>query len=312
MAKSPLKKSGMSGARVRPSRRAPTMTVPPAARQEPRPTRKGITARSGNRVALAIGAHPDDIEFMMAGTLVLLRQAGWETHYFNLASGSCGSAVYRAAQLRAIRGRESRAAAKVLGAVFHPSLVDDLEIYYERATLARLTAVLREINPGILLVPSPQDYMEDHTNTCRLAVTAAFVRGMRNFASRPARRPAAGEVTVYHAMPHGLRDPLRRRVLPGAFVNIARVQETKRAALAEHRSQQQWLDASQRMNEYLLTMEGFARDLGRLSRRFRLAEGWRRHLHYGFCAPQADPLRAALGRDCLINPRYEAGLEAGL
>ncbi len=259
-------------------------------------------------VVLAIGAHPDDIEFLMAGTLVLLRQAGCETHCLTLASGSCGSAVYSAARLRAIRRRESRAAARVLGAISHTSLVDDLEIYYERDTLARLAALVREINPGILLVPSPQDYMEDHTNTCRLAVSAAFVRGMRNFRTRPARQPVSGEVTVYHAMPHGLRDPLRRRVIPGAFVNTTRVQEQKRAALAQHRSQQDWLDTSQGLNEYLRTMEGFGLELGRMSRRFRYAEGWRRHLHYGFCAPGADPLRDLLGPDYRVNRAYEAGL----
>jgi len=260
---------------------------------------------------MAIGGHPDDIEFMMAGTLVLLQQAGYETHYLNLGSGSCGSAVYPAGRLRAIRRREGWAAARVLNAVFHESLVDDLEIYYERATLRRLAAVMREVNPTILLVPSPQDYMEDHTNTCRLAVSAAFVRGMRNFPTQPARRPVDGEVTVYHAMPHGLRDPLRRRVRPGLFVDTASVHPIKLAALAEHRSQQHWLDASQRMNQYVLTMEAFARELGRRSGRFKLAEGWRRHLHYGFCAAEADPLREALRARCRIDRRYEAWLEAG-
>ncbi len=261
-----------------------------------------------DRRALAIGAHPDDIEFMMAGTLALLRQAGYETHCLTVANGSCGSAVLPAGRLRAIRRRESRAAAQVLGAISHESLVDDLEIYYERDTLRRLAALIREINPAILLVPSPQDYMEDHTNTCRLAVTAAFVRGMRNFRTQPSRRPVAGDVTVYHAMPHGLRDPLRRRVIPGAFVNTTGVQALKQTALAQHRSQQAWLDTSQGLNEYLRTMDRFARTLGRLSRRFRFAEGWRRHLHYGFCSSEADPLRDALGPDYLVNRPYEAGL----
>ncbi|MDG2125455.1 MAG: PIG-L family deacetylase, partial [Verrucomicrobiales bacterium] len=40
---------------------------------------------------MAIGAHPDDIEFMMAGTLLLLQKQGWEVHYMNLSSGNCGS-----------------------------------------------------------------------------------------------------------------------------------------------------------------------------------------------------------------------------
>lgn len=263
------------------------------------------------RIAMSLGAHPDDIEFMMGGTLLLLRQAGYELHYLNLASGSCGSQVHPPQRLRRIRRAESQAAAQLLGAVFHPSLVEDAEIFYDDKTLRRLAAVIREVSPSILLVPSPQDYMEDHTNTCRLAVTAAFLRGMKNYRTTPRRAPVPGEVTVYHAMPHGLRDPLRRRIVPGAFVNTTAVFERKRVALAEHKSQQDWLSASQGLNQYLLTMERFSRELGRMSRRFTHAEGWRRHLHYGFCAEDADPLRDALGKDYLVNRQYEASLERG-
>ncbi len=263
-------------------------------------------------IALAVGAHPDDIEFLMAGTLILLRRAGYETHYLNLASGSCGGNEHSATELRRIRKREGRSAASLLGAIHHPSLVDDLAIYYEPRLLRRLAAVVREVRPSLLLVPSPQDYMEDHTNSCRLAVTAAFVRGMRNFRTQPPRQPMAGEVTVYHAMPHGLRDPLRRRVIPGSYVKTTAVQELKRAALAMHRSQQTWLARSQKMNAYLATMDAFAREVGRLSGRFRFAEGWRRHLHYGFCGAEADPLGEALGKDYLVNSDYEAELERGV
>jgi LmbE family N-acetylglucosaminyl deacetylase len=263
-------------------------------------------------VALAVGAHPDDIEFLMAGTLILLGRAGYETHYLNLASGSCGGNEHSAAELRRIRKSESRSAASLLGAMYHPSLVDDLEIYYEPRLLRRLAAVVREVQPTVLLVPSPQDYMEDHTNCCRLAVTAAFVRGMRNFRTEPARRPVPGKVTVYHAMPHGLRDPLRRRVIPGSYVKTTAVQGLKRAALATHRSQQTWLARSQQMNAYLATMDEFAREVGKLSGRFRFAEGWRRHLHYGLCGAAADPLGEALGTDYLVNADYEAALERGM
>ena len=80
--------------------------------------------------ALAIGAHPDDVEFMMGGTLLLLRQAGWETHSLNIASGSLGGQNDPPRRLAAIRLREVREAARRLGAVHHPPLVGDLEIYY--------------------------------------------------------------------------------------------------------------------------------------------------------------------------------------
>lgn len=37
------------------------------------------------KVAIAIHAHPDDIEFVMAGTLLLLRMHGRELHYMTLS-----------------------------------------------------------------------------------------------------------------------------------------------------------------------------------------------------------------------------------
>ena len=56
-----------------------------------------------SKVAIAIGAHPDDIEFYMGGTLLPLKKAGYATHYLNLASGNCGSAEYNAPTTRSIR-----------------------------------------------------------------------------------------------------------------------------------------------------------------------------------------------------------------
>src|SRR5467141_293092 len=199
----------------------------------------------GGKVVIAIGAHPDDIEFYMAGTLLMLKKAGYETHYLNLASGNCGSADYNGATTRSIRNTEARAAAKTLGASFHPSIADDLEIIYSIELLRALAAIIREVKPNIVLTHSPQDYMEDHTNTCRLAVTATFARGMPNFKTAPSRPVADYPATIYHAMPHGLRDQLRRRIIPGAFVNTEAVHSTKRDALAAHKSQQGWLDLSQ-------------------------------------------------------------------
>lgn len=264
-----------------------------------------------SKVALAVGAHPDDIEFMMAGTLLMLRRAGWEIHYLNVANGCCGSRDHSAVKLASIRRTEARAAARVLGAHWHQGFCNDLEVFHELRTLRRLAAVLREIKPSIVLTHSPQDYMEDHTNTCRLTVTAAFSLGMPNFRATPARRAIEGDVTLYHALPHGLRDGLRRRIVPGSFVNIAPVYQTKLDALDRHRSQQNWLEVSQGLNSYLKSMEEMSCEVGGLSGRFSHAEGWRRHSHLGFASADVDPLQDALGDDYLVNRRYEAALEKG-
>ncbi len=258
--------------------------------------------------ALAIAAHPDDIEFCMAGTLLLLKQAGWDIHYCNLSSGNCGSLTTSAVRTRAIRRREAQAAARILGARWHPPVADDLEISYDTRTLRRVAAIVRAARPRIVLTHSPEDYMEDHMIAGRLAVTAAFARGMPNFRTTPARPAIEGDVVVYHAMPHGLRDGLRRRVVPGAWVDTSTVHAVKRQALAAHRSQKDWLDASQGMDSYIKAMEDLSAEVAWSSPRFRLAEGWRRHLHVGFSDTEIDPLADVLGERYRINDRFEKEL----
>ena len=258
--------------------------------------------------ALAIAAHPDDIEFVMAGTLLLLRQAGWEIHYLNLSSGNLGSMSMDAVRTARVRRRESQEAAAALGAKWHPPFCHDLEIFYDSGTLRKLCGIIRKVDPAIVLAHSPQDYMEDHMNASRLAVTAAFARGMPNYRTRPPRKPVQTPVTVYHANPHGLRDGLRQAVMPGAFVETSAVHSLKRAALACHASQKEWLDATQGMDSYLVAMDDFSRKVGALSGRYEHAEGWRRHSHLGFSPDDADPLREVLGDHYLLNESYEAGL----
>jgi N-acetylglucosamine malate deacetylase 1 len=250
--------------------------------------------------AIAIAAHPDDIEFLMGGTLMLLKQKGYETHYLNLANGCCGTTQYDPATIAKIRREEAMQAAALLGARYHESICNDLEIFYDRPTLGKVAAVIREVAPEIVLTHAPVDYMEDHTNTCRLAVTAAFTRGMPNFVTDPPRRPVEQKVTIYHAQPYQHRDPLGNIVEPGIVVDVTDLADRKRAALAKHASQKQWLDESQGLDSYLDTMKQLDAELGRMAGLFEYAEGWRRHWHVGFCGPTDDPLAAALKERVLV------------
>ena len=136
-------------------------------------------------VVLAGAAHPDDIEFMMAGTLLLLRNAGAEIHIFPIANGSCGSMVHSKEEIIRLRREEAEDAARVANAIFHPPLVDDLEIIYKPSLLRKVTAVIRDVRPNLFLVSSPDDYMEDHQNACRLLlVSGTFARGDAELANR--------------------------------------------------------------------------------------------------------------------------------
>ena len=257
---------------------------------------------------LAIGAHPDDIEFMMAGTLILLKDVGWKLHYMNLANGSCGTQTEEPKQIIARRRQEGIDACKLIGARYHESITNDLEIFHTADLVAKVTAVVRLVRPRILLLHSPTDYMEDHCNACRVGVTAAFSRGMRNAPCDPPVPPISDDVTIYHSLPTGLRDPLRRLVRAGQYVDITPVMKTKREMLAAHRSQKEWLDVSQGINAYLDTMESLSRQVGEMSGVFEYAEGWRRHNHQGFSATEQDPLSEALGERCVIDQHYESSL----
>lgn len=249
----------------------------------------------GARTVLAVGAHPDDIEFMMAGTLLLLRDRGWTVHYCNVADGACGTERLSPDEIAAIRLAEAREAARLLGAEHHPPLAHDLEVLYGTPLIRAIAAVVRRARPRIVLTQSLEDYMEDHMSTARATVTAAFARGMPNYPSDPPVPAANWDLALYHATPHTLRDMMRRPIVPERFVDIGPVMERKAALLACHRSQKEWLDASQGFDSYLDAMREACRAVGALSGRFAYAEGWRRHLHVGLSARDDDPLGEALG-----------------
>ncbi len=258
---------------------------------------------------LALFAHPDDIEFVAAGTMLRLAERGWDLHYMNLCTGNGGSVQMDAETTAKTRLAEAQEAARLLGATFYPPICDDLELTYDVKYLRKVAAVVREAKPTIVLTHSPADYMEDHMNAQRLAVTGTFMHGIPNLPSDPPREAFFEDVTVYHAMPHGLCDPLRKRIHAGAYVNTAPVHARKREALAAHISQKHWLDVSQGMDSYLISMDEASQKVGALSGAFEYAEGWRRHLHLGFSATACDPLKDALGDQCLINLEYENWLK---
>src|SRR6476646_543929 len=101
------------------------------------------------KTAIAIGAHPDDIEFYMGGTLLLLKQAGYAIHYMNVANGNCGSVDYNYKQAIAVRRKEGQAADHIIGATYNESPFTDVEMTYDLKLLRRLGAVVRDVKPAI-------------------------------------------------------------------------------------------------------------------------------------------------------------------
>jgi N-acetylglucosamine malate deacetylase 1 len=250
---------------------------------------------------LVVACHPDDMEFMMAGTVLLLKDRGCTVHSLNVANGSGGSTELGPREIAAARREEAAKSAALLGAKLHESLVDDLEVLYEQDLIRKVTGLVRAVQPDIVLTHSLEDYMEDHMNTARIAVTATFLRSVPNYRSIPPMPAEFGDAMLYHATPHILTDMMRRPIVPEMYVDVTGVMERKERLLACHASQKDWLDRTQGFDSYLQTMRDITEKVGGMSGRFRFAEGWRRHSHVGYTRVDCNPLADILGPSCVMG-----------
>src|ERR1043166_5422472 len=133
-------------------------------------------------IVLSILAHPDDAEFLCAGTLIrLFQEHGWQVHIASMTAGDCGSVDLSPAAISSLRRQEATHAAAVIGAAYHCLEEMDLLIFYNERALEKVTRLLRTVRPRIVLTHSPADYMLDHEVTSTLARAAAFAAPAPNF-----------------------------------------------------------------------------------------------------------------------------------
>jgi LmbE family N-acetylglucosaminyl deacetylase len=252
---------------------------------------------SEKKSVLAVGAHADDVEFQMAGTLSLLVKAGFEPHIMTLAKCDLDSNEMPRRRIAKIRDQEARRSAAVIGAVYHPAIVPDMMIFYEDKTLRKVAAVVREVQPTIVLLPSLDDYMEDHMNTARIVVSACFVHAMRNYVTDPPRSMTTRDMFLYHGQPHSNRDGMRNFVTPELFVDVTTEMDVKLRMLTNYESQWIWLKETQGMDNFLDNMRHSCAELASKAPKkgIQYAEGFRQHSYIGFSAEDGDPLSLALG-----------------
>jgi LmbE family N-acetylglucosaminyl deacetylase len=191
--------------------------------------------------AMVIVAHPDDIEFMCAGTMARWVRAGSRICYVLCTSGDAGIAEPGMTRARAaeIREAEARLAAEITGVkdiVFlgEPDglLVASLELR------KKLVREIRRFRPEVVVCGDPtvvfagSDYINhpDHRAAGLAAIDAAF--------------PAAGQPNLYEEFElEGIKAHKVRKVLVTGwqqmdlYVSIDETIDIKVAALRAHKSQ---------------------------------------------------------------------------
>ena len=158
---------------------------------------------------LAIGAHPDDIEYGCGGMLAKYGERGHHVYMFVASDGGLGGN-------RKVRRREQKQAAVVVGArkVFWGGY-QDTEIPLNRDLIVTLESVIREVEPRMIFVNYPDDTHQDHRNLAPGAVSAT--RYIPNF--------------LFYEVPS------TQHFTPNCYTDIEKVLKRKLEALEAHASQ---------------------------------------------------------------------------
>jgi LmbE family N-acetylglucosaminyl deacetylase len=184
-------------------------------------------------VALAIGAHPDDVEFGCGGTLAKWAAAGCVVHHLICTDGSKGSwdASADTAALVALRQQEQRAAAKALGATGEQVFLGhvDGELESGLAQRGEVAYWIRRLTPTVVLGHDPWKRYRlhpDHRHAGLLAVEGIVA----------ARDP---HFFPEHGLPHHRPDALLlfEADEPDHVEDVAGFVDAKLAALYAHTSQ---------------------------------------------------------------------------
>lgn len=256
---------------------------------------------------LAVGAHPDDIEFMCSGTLKVLKEKGCAITLLVLANGDCGSMDEPPERIVGIRREEALEAAGMLGAEFHSAEEWDLQLEFDNKTKKKVTEYIRVIDPDIVFTHPHQDYMVDHEVTSRLVRTACFAAPVPNYATGfDSPKPRTVHIPyLYYWSPLDGYDMYGDFVEQKIYVNVTSVIDFKSDMLACHRSQREWLMKQHGMDKYVETMRGTARTYGKEAG-FEYAEGFTQHR--GNAYPRENVLGEILGE--LVKEKVRTGNDA--
>jgi len=247
---------------------------------------------------LAVHAHPDDVEILMGGTLALLAARGHAIRIVTATAGEGGSAEFDPGETALVRQAEAAASAAHIGAQFRCLGFPDLGVFNDDASRRAVTEMVRQAAPDMVITASPADYHPDHEAIGLLVRDACFAAPVANYRTGPA--PALGAIpALYFADAIGGRDRDGVRLKRDFAVDIGAVFATKRAMLAEHRSQAAWVLKQHGISDLGADMEAWSRRVG-ADFGVDLAEGFRQYRHTPY--PKAPVLQDLIGEALRANP----------
>lgn len=185
---------------------------------------------------LAVGAHPDDVDFFCGGTLALYAQAGAAITIAIATRGDIGAPDGTRDQIALTRRGEAQASADVIGADLVWIGYDDEFLFSTRESRTEMIDAIRKARPDVMFILDENDYNPDH----RAAGTLA--RDARVPATVPlieTRYPAIDEAPATFVMD----TYASHRFEPEGYVDISSVMDVKERMLMQHESQVHWMSS---------------------------------------------------------------------
>jgi LmbE family N-acetylglucosaminyl deacetylase len=158
---------------------------------------------------LAIGAHPDDIEFGCGGTIIKYTERGHRLFLHIMTAGGLGAET-------ATRIEEQEASKAILGAedIFW-SGYEDTHLVVDVELIGKIERVIKKVKPDFIFCNFPEDTHQDHRHLSQAVMSATrYIRNVLFF-----------------------EGPTTQNFKPHVFVDISDTLDKKIQALKAHKSQ---------------------------------------------------------------------------
>lgn len=203
---------------------------------------------------LAFGAHADDVEIGMGGTIAKLAAEGKKIAICDLTEADLSSNG-----TIELRKKEAKHAAEILGITERTSLgLPDRGLYLKEEYIRKIASVIRKYQPQIIFAPYFEDRHPDHGNCARLVEEAVFSAGIRKYETENNELPHRTS-KVYFYMINGFHKP-------DFMMDISDFVDQKLSALRAYKSQFESTEQSYEtplVNGYIETVESRERLFGK-------------------------------------------------
>lgn len=183
-----------------------------------------------------VTAHPDDAEYLMAGTIIKYVEKGHKVSIIICTNGDIGSPFVSKEEIAKIRKAEGIAGAEYMGADaifldYHDEFMPDNE-----ESRLKIMDALRKVRPDVVFTHHYSDISNaDHRVVANIVLDMSYLIVAKNIVTNH-KEMDKSPAFYYMDIAGGVKFE------PNEFVDISDVIDKKREAFSKHKSQIDWME----------------------------------------------------------------------